>query len=78
MKRSGNSYLRALHIGIWEAAIKWVKHHIIKTFGETFEELNTVLATIEIIINTKPLIVLSNNVSDPCPLIPGHFLIGDS
>lgn len=67
--------------GIWEAAIKSAKHHILRTIGETvlnFEEFSTVLATIESILNSRPLTVLSNNPLDLNPLTPGHFLIGDS
>lgn len=66
--------------GIWEAAIKEAKHHNVKTVGETLLtfELSTVLATIEGIMNSRPLTVLSNNVSDPCPLTPRHFLIGET
>lgn len=66
--------------GIWEAAIKSTKYHIMRTIGETllnFEEFTTVLATIESILNSRPLTVLSNDPNDFNPLTPAHFLIGD-
>ena len=67
--------------GIWEAAIKSAKHHIIRIIGDTpltFEEFSTVLATIESILNSRPLSILSNDPNDLTPLTPGHFLIGNS
>lgn len=67
--------------GIWEAAIKSAKHHIVRIVGQTtltFEEFSTVLATIESILNSRPICPLSNDPTDLSCLTPGHFLIGDS
>lgn len=65
--------------GIWEAAIKSAKYHIFRVVGDTrltFEEFSTVLASIESILNSRPLTALSEDPSDMACLTPGHFLIG--
>lgn len=67
--------------GLWEAAIKGAKRHILRTLGDAvlnFEEFTTVLVCIESIMNSRPLSALSNDPTDLCPLTPGHFLIGDN
>lgn len=67
--------------GIWEAAIKSAKHHLYRVVGETqltFEEFSTALASVEGILNSRPLTALSNGPADIACLTPGHFLIGDS
>lgn len=67
--------------GLWEAAIKSAKHHILRAVGNlvlNFEEFATVLTTVESILNSRPLTSLSNDPNDLNPLTPGHFLIGES
>lgn len=71
---------RAPHFGgLWEAGVKSTKFHIKRVIGMnslTFEEYYTVLSQIEAILNSRPISPLSNDSSDPQPLTPAHFLIG--
>ncbi|XP_049875165.1 uncharacterized protein LOC126373172 isoform X1 [Pectinophora gossypiella] len=65
--------------GLWEAAVKSTKHHLKRTVQNvvlTYEEMCTVLAQIEAILNSRPLVPLSSNSDDFSYLTPGHFLTG--
>ncbi|XP_024875128.1 uncharacterized protein LOC112456671 [Temnothorax curvispinosus] len=67
--------------GIWEAAVKSAKNHLKRVVGDaalTFEEMYTVLAQIEAVMNSRPLTPISNDPNDLSYLTPGHFLVGDS
>lgn len=65
--------------GLWEAAVKSAKYLLVRTIGNaqlTIHEMLTVVAEISAVLNSRPLIPLTMNVSDERPLTPGHFLIG--
>jgi hypothetical protein len=68
------------HGGLWEAAVKSMKHHLRRTLGSqvaTYEELYTLLTEIEACLNSRPLCALSSDPHSSTYLSPGHFLIGD-
>ena len=71
---------RAPHFGgLWEAAVKSAKTHLIREIGNTNvtqEDMCTLLAQIEMCLNSRPLTPIPNDPSDLEVLTPGHFLIG--
>ncbi|XP_047543300.1 uncharacterized protein LOC125075636 [Vanessa atalanta] len=65
--------------GIWEAGVKSAKFFIKRAMGNshlTFEEISTLFAQVESILNSRPLHPLSTSPDDFLALTPGHFLIG--
>jgi len=65
--------------GLWEAAVKAVKHHLRRVIGETtltFEEMSTFLAEVEACLNSRPMQALTDDADDLDALTPGHFLVG--
>ena len=65
--------------GLWESAVKSVKKHLYTvTRGLlcTFEEYYTLLTQIESVLNSRPLMPMSEDINDLDVLTPSHFLIG--
>lgn len=65
--------------GLWEAGVKACKFHLYCVMGNahlTYEELSTVLAQIEAVLNSRPISPMSTDPNDLLPLSPAHFLIG--
>ncbi|XP_055591123.1 uncharacterized protein LOC129743175 [Uranotaenia lowii] len=65
--------------GLWEAAVKVAKKHLFRQLGPTkqsFEDMATVLAEIESIMNSRPLLPITDDPEDLDILTPSHFLIG--
>ncbi|GFV08693.1 integrase catalytic domain-containing protein [Trichonephila clavipes] len=65
--------------GLWEAGVKSFKHHFYRTLVNskiTFEEFETIIIKIEGILNSRPLVPLSDNINEYEVLTPGHFIIG--
>ena len=73
---------RAPHFGgLWEAAVKSAKTHLLKTMGitsATYEDMLTLLAQIEMCLNSRPLTPMPDDPADPEVLTPGHFLVGNN
>lgn len=68
------------HGGIFEAAVKSAKKHLLRVIGEqrlTFEEYCTVLTQVEGCLNSRPMNRMSDDPSDLKVLTPAHFLIGE-
>lgn len=67
------------HGGLYEAAVKALKHHLVREIGQTiltYEELSTVTSQIEAILNSRPISPLSEDPNELTALTPGHFLVG--
>lgn len=69
------------HGGIWESAVRSFKYHLKRVIGDNhlnFEQFYTLLTQVEAILNSRPILPLSNDPTDIDALTPGHFLIGES
>lgn len=67
--------------GIYEAAVKSVKHHLTRIIGDTtltFEEYATLLCQTEAYVNSRPLCPLNDDPTSLNALTPAHFLIGEA
>ncbi|XP_055604816.1 uncharacterized protein LOC129753047 [Uranotaenia lowii] len=67
--------------GLWEAAVKSAKHHLLREIGQTnitYEDMTTLLTEVEMCLNSRPLIPIPTEPDDIEALTPGHFLVGGS
>lgn len=58
-----------------------MKHHLDRVMGNnllTLEEMLTLIVQIEGILNSRPIMPLSDDPNDFVALTPAHFLIGES
>ena len=65
--------------GWWERLIGSVKKALRKSIGKknlTFEELETCLLEVEMVLNSRPLTFVGDGLEDGEILTPSHFLIG--
>lgn len=65
--------------GVWEAAVKSMKKHMKKSVGKqtlTKDQLYQLSVQIEGCLNSRPLWPMSDDVNDPMPLTPAHFVLG--
>ncbi|XP_044315178.1 uncharacterized protein LOC123037609 [Drosophila rhopaloa] len=76
----GIDWPRSPHFGgLWEAAVKTAKHHFYRSVGRqtpSFDELRTLVCQIASIINSRPLLSISENPDDLDVLTPAHLLFG--
>ncbi|XP_062551107.1 uncharacterized protein LOC134216156 [Armigeres subalbatus] len=67
--------------GLWEAAVRSAKKHLLKVVGEnpvSPEDFTTFLVQVEGCLNSRPLTPMSEDPEDLEPLTPSHFLVGSS
>ena len=65
--------------GLWEAAVKSMKDHLRRVMGNsilTYEEMTTILCQKEQVLNTRPLMALTNNPDDIFALTPSMLVNG--
>lgn len=65
--------------GIWEAAVKSMKHHLHRVVGQQIlnvEEWQTLLAQISQVMNSRPLVPMSDDPEDLGYLTPHHLSSG--
>lgn len=66
--------------GLWEAAVKAMKHHLRRVMGNrelTYEMLDTLIKQIAGCLNSRPLTALSDDADDIQALTPAHFLMAE-
>jgi len=67
--------------GLWETGVRSVKHHLRRVLSShtlTYEEFAIVLCKIEACLNSRPIGLLHDQLTDYEPLTPGHVLIGSA
>lgn len=66
--------------GLWEAAVKSAKHHMKRMLNGhifTFERMQTLFANISAVLNSRPLVPLTDDPLELNYLTPSHAMIGD-
>ena len=63
--------------GLWEAAVKSMKHHLRRVMGNTilnYEEMTTILCQIKQVLNNRPLMALTNNPDNIFAITPSMLV----
>ncbi|KAL0146798.1 hypothetical protein M9458_057737 [Cirrhinus mrigala] len=55
----------------------WLVRKVLGRASLTFEEISTLLTEVEATLNSRPLTFVHNEVDEPQPLTPAHFLVGE-
>lgn len=66
--------------GFGEGLVQSVKTCLRKVLGPaslSFEEMTTILTEVEATLNSRPLTFVNNDLNEPQPLTPAHFLVGE-
>ena len=58
------------------SSVKTCLKKILGKASLSFEELTTMLAEVEAVLNSRPLSYVHEDASEPQPLTPSHFLVG--
>jgi hypothetical protein len=67
--------------GYYESGVKTMKHHLTRKCADRsfdYEQFSTLLCKIEAVVNSRPLMPMSEDPTDLQVLTPAHFLIGRS
>ena len=65
--------------GFWERLLKSVKEPLRKVLGNallSYVELYTIFTDIQVIINSRPLTTIGDDINDAEPITPAHLAIG--
>ena len=74
-----NTPLSPHQSGIYESLIKQTKRALKAIVGSqslSWNEMSTIFAEVECLINSRPLGYPSNDPNDPQPLTPNHIILG--
>ena len=65
--------------GLWEAAVKSMKHHLRRVMANSilnYEEMTIIICQIEQVLNNRPLMAVTNNPDDILPITPSMLVNG--
>lgn len=68
------------HGGLWEAAVKSAKYHLKRMILKeafTFEQYQTLFAKISAVLNSRPLVPLTDDPTELNYLTPAHAVLGE-